>query len=307
MSSGFKGLVAATHTPFTVDGELDLSRIEALAGHLEANGVTAAFIGGSTGESHSLTLTERLALAERWAQVTRGSALRLIVHVGSNCLADSAALAAQAGQLGADAIAAVAPSYFKPATLDALVECGTFAASRAPETPFYYYDIPPLTGLQFSMPDYLMKAADRIPSFAGIKFSNPDLLALQHCLNLDGGRFEVLFGIDEYLLAALALGVTGAVGSTYNFASPIHHRMIRAFQRGDIARAREEQFRSARLVSLLAKGGFMASARCVLGLLGVPVGPPRLPHRPLDSNQEAVLRAGLEKLGFFDWLTQSDS
>jgi N-acetylneuraminate lyase len=90
------GLVAATHTPFHADGRLNLDAVEQQAAHLQRNGVDTVFIGGSTGESHSLSVAERLALAERWSGVVRGSALRLVVHVGSNCLADARALAAQA-------------------------------------------------------------------------------------------------------------------------------------------------------------------------------------------------------------------
>src|SRR5688572_17567701 len=144
------GLVTATHTPFHADGSLNLSIVDVQAAHLLKNNIGFAFIGGTTGESHSLSLDERLALAQRWADVTRGTGLRVIVHVGSNCLADARALAAQAQRLGAVAISALAPSYFKPRFLDVLIACCAEIASAAPETPFYYYDIPALTGVSFS-------------------------------------------------------------------------------------------------------------------------------------------------------------
>ena len=93
------GLVAATHTPFNDEGALNLSIIEKQAAHLLANGVRTAFIGGSTGECHSLSLEERRALAQRWFEVARGSELKVVVHVGSNCLTDAAVLARQAQEL----------------------------------------------------------------------------------------------------------------------------------------------------------------------------------------------------------------
>ena len=123
MTIKLHGLVAATHTPFDKDGELKLAVVEQQAEHLLRSGVNTVFIGGSTGESHSLTVDERLALAHRWSEVVRGSKQRLVVHVGSNCLADSRTLAAQAQELRADAIAALSPSYFKPKSLDALTAC----------------------------------------------------------------------------------------------------------------------------------------------------------------------------------------
>ncbi|NJM55492.1 MAG: N-acetylneuraminate lyase, partial [Verrucomicrobiae bacterium] len=75
--SRITGLVAATHTPFHTDGTLHLAAVEKQAAHLLANGVRHAFIGGTTGESSSLTVDERLALAARWMEVTPGSGLNV--------------------------------------------------------------------------------------------------------------------------------------------------------------------------------------------------------------------------------------
>ncbi|MFO0930079.1 MAG: dihydrodipicolinate synthase family protein [Gemmataceae bacterium] len=296
------GLVAATHTPFDTDGQLNLAAVEKQAEHLLRTGVRTAFIGGSTGESHSLTVEERLQLAQRWADVVRGSAMRFVVHVGSNCLADARRLAAQAQTLEAAAIAALAPSYFKPRTLDALVACCVEVAGAAPALPFYFYDIPVLTGVQLPMPEFLAVAADRIPTLAGIKFTNSDLMAYQKCLNAGAGAFDIPWGVDEYLLAALALGATGAVGSTYNFAAPVYHRLIAAFESGDLATARAEQLRSVQLIDLLAGYGYMAGAKAVMGFLGLDVGPARLPNMNLTPEQVKRLRASLERLGFFAWV-----
>jgi N-acetylneuraminate lyase len=296
----FQGLIAAAHTPFRADGELNLGVVERQAEHLLRDGVRAAFIAGTTGECHSLTVEERLALAGRWAEVIRGTELRLVVHVGSNCLADARALAAHAQSLGAHAISALAPSYFKPASVDALIGCCAEIAGAAPSVPFFFYDIPAMTGVRLSMPEFLARAPDRIPTLAGLKFTNPDLIDLQTCLRAGGGRFDVLWGVDEYLLAALALGVEGAVGSTYNFSAPIYRRLVEAFLRGDLAAARAEQFRSVQVFERLSSYGFMAAAKALMGMLGVDVGPPRLPFARLDVEAEAGLRGELERMAFFE-------
>jgi len=301
-SQRLRGLVAATHTPFHADGSLNLAGVEKQAVHLLANDVAAVFIGGTTGECSSLSLDERRALAQRWTEVAHGTPMRVIVHVGSNALTDARTLAADAEQLGAPAIAALAPSYFKPRSLDTLIACAADIAAAAPATPFYFYDIPPMTGVSFPMADFLAQAAARIPTLAGIKFSNSDLMSLQLCLRADGGVWDVPFGCDEFLLAALSLGATGAVGSTYNFAAPIYNRLMRAFAAGDLATARAEQFRSVQIVRLLAGFGFMGAAKAVMGMLGVEVGPARLPHDNLTPGQSARLRTALEALGFFDWI-----
>ena len=129
-SQRLRGLVAATHTPFHADGSLNLSIVEKQCAHLLANGVTSAFICGTTGESSSLSLDERRLMAKCWMEVIRGTEMRVIVHVGANALTDARDLAADAEQLGAHAIAALAPSYFKPRSLDSLIAC---AADRSEE------------------------------------------------------------------------------------------------------------------------------------------------------------------------------
>lgn len=294
MTPRLNGLVAATHTPFAADGSLHLAMVEKQVGHLQANAVTTAFIGGSTGESPSLTLDERLRLARRWFEVARSTNLKVVVHVGSNCLADARTLAQQAQQLGAAAIAALAPSYFKPNSVEALVACCAHIAEAAPDTPFYFYDIPALTGVSLSMPDFLRQAGDRIRTLAGLKFTNVDFMAYQLCRDVDGGRFDILWGVDEMLLPALACGAQGAVGSTYNFAAPLYHRLIAAFRRGDLATAQREQLRSIQLVRTLAKRGYLASAKALMTMQGVDVGPPRLPNASLTAGQVEELRQELE-------------
>jgi N-acetylneuraminate lyase len=302
MSSKLTGLVAATHTPFRADGELNLAIVEKQAEHLLRIGVSSVFIGGTTGECHSLTVEERLALAQRWSEIARGSKMRVVVHVGSNCLADSRSLATQAQSLGVFAIAAFAPSYFKPKSLDTLIACCETIASAAPELPFYYYDIPSMTGLQHSMPDFLARAPERIPTLTGIKFTNNDMMSYQKCLSVNGGWFDLPWGFDEYLLPALAAGAVGAVGSTYNFAAPIYQRIMAAFAKGNFAAARAEQLRSIQLIELLAEFGFMGAAKALMGFLGVDAGPPRLPNASLTTSERDTLRGRLESAGCLEWI-----
>lgn len=296
------GLIAAPHTPFAADGSLNLAVVEKQAKHLLDNGVHAAFIGGTTGECHSMTTDERLALAQRWMEVARGTALRVIVHAGSNCLADARILGAQAERLGAFAIAALAPSYFKPRNVETLVACCAEIASAAPTTPFYYYDIPVLTGVNLPAAEFLECGAKRIPTLAGMKFTNGDLMAYQLCLRAGGGAFDVPYGFDEFMLGALAMGARGAVGSGFNFAGPVYARLLAAFQRGDLEAARIEQFRGVQIIQILVGYGYMGAAKAVMTMLGVDVGPARLPNGNPTPQQVKELRAKLEAMGFFEWI-----
>lgn len=298
MTHLLNGLVAATHTPFKKDGSLNLDGVEKIAAHLLANKVEIAFIGGSTGESHSLNVDERMKLSKRWFEIAKGTRLKVVVHVGSNCLEDARALSRQGQELGALAISALTPSYFKPRNVDALVDCCSFIASAAPQTPFYYYDIPTMTGVNLPMPEFLERAGKSIPNLKGLKFTNVDFMSFQLCGQMEGGRFEILWGVDEMLLPALSMGAHGAVGSTYNFAAPIYHRIMDAFKKFDFETARKEQLRSIRLVNILVKRGYMASAKAMMGMLGVDVGSPRLPNGSLKQDELASLKSDLEKEGY---------
>lgn len=290
------GLVPAVLTPFNTAGELNLAAVEHQAELLHRDGVTAVFVCGTTGEFTSLTVDERRALARRWVDVARGSSLRVVVHIGSNCLAESKALAADAQQAGVAAVATVSPGYFKPRTVEQLVGWCAEVAGAARETPFYFYDIPSMTGVSLPMPQFLEAAADRIPTLAGLKFTNSDLMTFQQLLRFDPSRFDVLWGFDECLLAALALGAKGAVGSTYNFAAPLYWRVISSLAAGDITAAREAQFQSVRLITLMYRYGFLAAGKEALRARGVDTGPVREPNPNMAPAQVAEFRQELAEL-----------
>ena len=222
--------------------------------------MAGVFVGGTTGEFSSLTVEERLALTARWADVVKGTPTRLVVHVGANCLADAKQLAAHATRRSAPMrLPLLHQVTSSRRSLDMLIAwCAELAAS-APETPFYFYDIPVMTGVAFPMADFIEQAPARIPTLAGIKFTNPDLMTFQKLIRTDSGRFDILFGMDEQLLAAVVLGARGAVGSGYNFAAPLYNRLLAAAQANDFATARTEQYRGVELVTLLMRYGYLAS------------------------------------------------
>jgi N-acetylneuraminate lyase len=125
-------------------------------------------------------------------------------------------------------------------------------------------------------------------------------VAYQQCLA--DNAFDLLWGLDVTLLAALAVGAKGTVGSSYNFAAPVYQQLLAAFRRGDLATARQEQSRSARLIQLLYSFGYLGAAKAVMKMPGVDVGLARLPNRSPGPEQFTKLRLELEKIGFFEWI-----
>lgn len=289
-------MIAAPHTPFHADGTLNLDPIAKQAAVLSRNGVDGVFACGTTGEGPHMTTAERKAVAERWAAV-RGT-LRVIVHVGHSCQRDAMLLAAHAKDVGASAVAALAPHFIKPNTPEELVEFFRPVAAACAPLPFLYYDIPSLTGVRASAARFLELADSAIPNIGGVKFTNIDVIGLQECVTAGGGRFEVFFGCDEMLLAAVAVGVRRAVGSTYNFTSALHHMVVKAHDTGDRDLAARLQRESVRVVRVLEKyGGPIVAGKEVMKLYGIDLGPPRPPLAPLSASQVASLHAELKELG----------
>lgn len=297
------GLVAAPHTPLHADGRLRLDTIERQAEHLVETGLRGAFVCGTTGESHSLTVEERQQVAERWVAVSAGR-FPVVVHVGHNCLTDARTLAAHAQRVGADAVAAAAPCFFRPATVSELTDACAAVAGAAPGLPFYYYDIPSMTGVTVSAAALLERGQEYVPNLAGVKFTNSDLITLQECLAL-GDAFDVVFGYDEMLLAGLALGVRGAVGSTYNFAAPLYHRLLAAFQAGDLATARGLQRQSVALIRVLQCFGGVRASKALMGLLGIDCGPVKPPLAPMTPAEVVQLYESVRHLDIFSRPLQS--
>ena len=279
-----KGLVAAPFTPMNADGSLRLASIAPYADFLVAQGVVGAFICGTTGEGFSMTVEERKAVAEAWVRASAGR-LKVIVHVGHNCQADAAELAAHAQQCGAYAIASIAPNFYKPCCVEDLVGFFAPVAAAAPALPFYYYNMP----------------SEKIPTLQGVKFTHNNLMEMNQCLALGDGAFEILHGYDEILLCGLALGAKAAVGSTYNYAGKVYNALLDAFEAGDLGRARELQRYSVEIVKVIIRyGGGVRGGKAIMNLLGIPCGECRLPLNRFTEAEYAALRKDLEDINFFE-------
>lgn len=297
MKSRLNGLIAAPFTPLKPDGGLNLDLIQDQAKALAANGVQGAFVCGTTGEGFSLSTAERMLVAERWAAVAPKE-LKVIVHVAQNSISESQALAAHAAKIGAHAIASVGPTFFRPPTIEQLVDFCAPVAQAAPSLPFYYYHMPIMTGVNFPMIDFLRVGSKRMPNLAGIKFTDENLMSYAQCLNFEDGRFNILFGRDEILLAALALGANGAVGSTYNYMAPIYHNVITAFRAGDLESAQRWQTLSVQIIAVMARYGGLPAGKAMMKIVGLDCGPVRLPLRNLTPEEFEAFRKDLERVGF---------
>ncbi len=294
------GLVAATYTPLHENGELRVEQIPPMVEYLLSTGVSGLYVCGSTGEGMSLTSDERRKVANAYVEAASGR-VPVIIQVGHNSLAEARQLASHAADIGADMVSATCPSYFKVNSIDGLVDSMSEVAAGAPSLPFYYYHIPVLTGSTLDMVEFLRAGVDRIPNLAGLKYTEPRLDEFQRCVEFEEERFDVVWGVDEMLLGALATGAKAAIGSTYNIFTPLYLAMIEAFERHDFDEAQRLQSLSIDMIRTIGQFPFHPAMKQVLKILGFECGQCRLPQEKISEDQLLSLHGQLQAVGLFDW------
>jgi N-acetylneuraminate lyase len=300
------GLIAAPFTPMKADGNLNLSIIPNYYQFLKNNGVTGAFICGSTGEGVSLTTDEKKLVAEAWADCTsQDSDFKVMTLLGGTCIADCKTLARHAKEIGLYGVSFTAPFYFKPASVTALAEMCTEIAAEVPDMPFYYYHIPVLNGVGFNMIDLLNAIDGKVENFAGIKYTHEDFMDYLSCLRFQDGKYDMLWGRDENMLSALVLGAKGAVGSTYNYAAPLYSKLIEAFNANDLASAQRLQQDSIDMIRLLGKYGGIATGKAFMKLVGIDCGEFRLPVKNMSPILFEEFKKDADAVGFSDFKSKN--
>lgn len=300
MDNHIEGIIAAPYTPMDHNGEINPSKISDYAKKLKGDGLSGVFICGTTGEGMLMTLEERKVIAEEWVKYQQ-SDFKVIVHVGTTSAKQSQDLAQHAQKIGAYGTSSMAPLFLKPNTIAPLVDFCAQIASAAPDIPFFYYHIPIISGIELSMTDFIEDAKLKIPNFVGIKYTHGNTVEMKKCNEADAGKWIIFNGFDEKLIDALSVGVFNAVGSTYNYMSPIYLSMIEDFKKGKIKEAEEKQNKSRDIIKILFEnGGPMVAGKAIMKMVGVDCGPCRLPLTPLSEKTILNLEKTLRSYGFYD-------
>lgn len=289
------------------DMSLDLGKVSVQAESLAQQGVVGAFVGGTTGESLSLTTTERMELAEEWMKHASKHNLIIIVHVGAESIMDARALASHAQEIGAHAISLMPPTFLKPPCVEAVVQTVAFVSKGSPALPLYYYHIPCMTGVMgggTELLEFVKQAARRIPNFNGVKYTDFNMHRFAELMDYrdeQGRKFQMMFGRDEQMNAAIMMGCDAFVGSTYNYMGKVYNRIIEAMNKGEFSVAAAYQRKAMTAISIFCKYKGNAN-KCMMEAIGLPMGPSRLPLVTPDPQQMSEMKAELRSAGFFDAL-----
>ncbi len=286
-SFGHRPLIVAAATPLGEGGRsVDLDAIGPMVAFLEGHGADGVFCCGTTGEGILLETDERRAAVRAFRAATSG---RLLVHAGAQTTAETAALAADAVEAGADGVAVIPPPYF-PLDPAALTEHLVAAADACAPLPFFIYVFTKRSG--YPLPVSVIAAvADRASNLMGLKVSESPMTDVQPYLELG---LPVLVGSEPLIVPALAAGADGTVsGLAAAFPDEIRAVLDDPSPEGH---ARLEALRGA-----MERQPFVASVKHVLGRRGVPVRSElRAPLRPLNPSAAAALDASLASLGVLE-------
>jgi len=291
----FTGILPALMTPFDPTGKVSEEMLCRMVSHYVGIGVNGLYVCGGTGEGVLLTVAERKHVAEI---VVREACHRVpvIIHVGAVSTQDAVELAAHAERTGAEAVASVPPFFYRGST-EAIFQHYAAIAGRC-GLPLLLYNIPTLTGV--TVTPHMMTRFMEIPTVIGMKFSSSDLFQMYQILELDHGRLNVLSGIDEIFLAALAMGSHGSIGLTLNFMPKLFAQIFRAFCSGQIEEAQRAQFLACQFIGVLVRYPVISAAKEIMRWKDFDCGQARGPLEILTEEQKSGLRSDLEALHFFE-------
>lgn len=291
-----QGLIAAAHTGFKPDGSVNLAIIKDQVNMLVKQRVTGVYISGTTGEGICCSVAERKAVMDEWAKYGKGK-LFLIVHIGALSLKDVQELGAYAVKVGMDATSIVPPNFFKPGSIDMLIQYLKEALKTSTKLPFYYYHTG-MSGVNFDMEAFLKAADGKIKNLAGIKFNYADLYMFQRCLRYGGGKFDITWGIDEWFAGAVALGAQSAIGSTYNYSAGIYYKIWEAVKKGNLKAVEAGMKKVCDIVDILVQYGGVAGGKVMCKMWGIDLGDVRLPNKSLKPADKAAIVKRIKKIGY---------
>lgn len=232
------GAIAAAVTPLRDGGRhLDDGAFGPLIRWLAAGDVDGLLACGTTGEGVLLSVDERRRVAELFL-ASRPEGFQIAVHVGAQTTADSAALAAHALEVGADAVAVIAPPYY-PLDAEELTRHFVQVANACDPVPFYLYEFMGRSGYAIPV-DVIARVRERSPNLRGLKVSDTPFSAVEPYLAIDG--MDVFVGSEPLVAQGMRAGAVGAVSGLASAfpeitAALVHHQSERANEQMTLLRS----------------------------------------------------------------------
>jgi len=287
-----KGSIVAIVTPMHEDGSLDLTAFRALIDFHIAQGTDGIVVVGTTGESPTVDVEEHELLI---AEAVKHAAKRIpiIAGTGANSTREAIELAAFSKKAGADASLTVVPYYNKPTQEGLYLHFKTIA--EAVDMPHLLYNVPGRTVADMNN-DTVLRLA-QISNIVGIKDATGDIERGSDLLQRAPKDFAVYSGDDASTLALMLLGANGTISVTANVAPRLMHEMCVAALNGEVAKAREINFRLLGLHRNLFVEANPIPVKWAVARMGKMKNTLRLPLTPLSQSAHAVVEEAMRQAG----------
>jgi len=289
------GVNPALITPFTRDDAIDEAALRHLLRFVRPN-VDGVVPCGTTGEFVNLSHAERRRVIEICVDEV-GAEVPVIAGTGGASTREAIELARHAQEAGAAACLVVTPYYLHPS--DKGIYQHFYEVARAVELPVILYNIP--QAVDAYLPRPVLEDLSEIDNIVGLKDSSGDLPYMMEVLEMTQGRLKVVVGHDEVVLPALAAGCSGMILASAQVFPEVWQEIFRQVQDGDLEGARQLQRSVQKLARIFARYGGGVAVKAALNMMGVKVGRPRRPLKPVGGamvhETRAEIQLELEKLG----------
>ncbi|MBR4072381.1 MAG: 4-hydroxy-tetrahydrodipicolinate synthase [Clostridia bacterium] len=290
----YTGAATALVTPFKEDGSVNYECLKKLVNAQIDGGIDALVICGTTGEKSTLRYDEHVKVIETAAAEANGR-VPIIAGTGSNDTVYSVELCEDAEKAGADAFLMVAP-YYNKTSQAGLVQHYNYIADRV-NKPIILYNVPSRTGVAIKPETY--RELSKHQNIIAVKEANGDLSSVAETRYLCGDELDVYSGNDDQTIPMMSLGGIGVISVMSNICPTLTHDMCQAYFDGDINKAMDIQIKTTGLVKALFSDVNPIPVKEAMNLLGMDVGPCRLPLVPMNDGAKKVLIDKMRELNLF--------
>lgn len=284
----FTGACTALVTPF-LGGQVNHPMLERLLQRQLDSGIRAVVLGGTTGESPTLSQEEKLEMYRR-AKGFVGDRGVVICGTGSNDTCHAVEMSVAAQEVGADALLVVSP-YYNKANPEGLY-AHYLAIARSVDIPVILYNVPGRTGVDIPVSVY--QRLSQIPNIAGVKEASNDIVKIARIRSACGGDLPIWSGNDDQAVAAMALGAQGVISVLSNVMPEQTAAMANAALAGDFDTAAELQCGMLPLIDGLFSEVNPIPVKAAMEMIGFDCGHCRLPLGPLSEENRKKLQSLLQ-------------
>lgn len=284
----FKGIGTALVTPF-LDNTINFDEFKKLMEFQISQGADSLIVGGTTGESATMTINEKKYLI-RFACNIANKRIPIIAGTGTNCTKTSIELSEYAESVGADALLVVTP-YYNKTTQEGLIEHYKSIAESV-DIPIILYNVPSRTGLNIT-PETCYELS-KINNIVAIKEASGNISQVAKIASLCKDDLYIYSGNDDQIIPILSLGGIGAISVVSNILPKETHDMIHSFFNKKFMAARDYQLKLIPLIEKLFVEVNPIPIKEALNIIGYDVGIPRLPLVRCSQKNIEILKDELK-------------